>query len=692
MPVLSMQQGNICTIARTYIDLHTACATGDIHMASLLLRNGADPHISNDQGETPLCIACRHKQYKIVHLLLEECSDYQCSFCSCMQYLCPLYQTTNACTSLYTSINDQTRYGCAPLLYVSFYGEKDIVTKLIHHGADVNQCNNKGESALSYACQEGHYDIVIQLITSGAHINHQRASGETPLCIACDRGHYNIMKKLIELGADLNLHRTCGSTPLYVACKRGYLNIVKELIASGADINVSRYYGATPLYTASEKGYLHIVKMLIKAGADAHKGRQSGHIPLHIASQKGFIDIVKILIPHTSSIDALTNQDATPLIIASCTGHTDIVQELIKYGADTHKRIKQGMSSLEIAVKKGHFHTACVLLQQHKNISKVKIPYNTIDHVNQENYTHGQINTQSRNHALLAYLMICKGADTSRLTPSYFTQKLHLLHTINKKHPHGSLSYAGMRRLINPMYHDLYLVKLCIDGYYESALRIIREKALSIGYTDAYRSKIYLMSYICRRIAPLLVITRDQMQTFVHTLHTYYRTIYTRDSTYMSLIIAHLKHIHNNLFIQTWAHLDGDIYINTVCHYEESVLHTIRVAPHQGVSLLEKAIRIDNRFIVEDLLNSEHINIDLMYAFFKACQKRDTTCPAIHAIRHCKKYARLIYHLKQYRDVYGSWIKTLMNQKKINSHINYDFIALYSASFNDANISIIDHK
>lgn len=45
--------------------------------ALMLLKSGADPNITMENGETPLCVAARHGRLRIIRLLLQDGANPQ---------------------------------------------------------------------------------------------------------------------------------------------------------------------------------------------------------------------------------------------------------------------------------------------------------------------------------------------------------------------------------------------------------------------------------------------------------------------------------------------------------------------------------------------------------------------------------------------------------------------------------------
>ena len=110
----------------------------------LLLQKGANPNISDFEGQTPLYIACQN-------------------------------------------------------------GHTDIVKAFFDAGADLNKPISTGVTPLFIACHDGRTDVVKALIDAKADLNKPISTGATPLYIACQNGHTDIVKALIDAGADISI-------------------------------------------------------------------------------------------------------------------------------------------------------------------------------------------------------------------------------------------------------------------------------------------------------------------------------------------------------------------------------------------------------------------------------------------------------------------------------------------------------
>ena len=109
------------------------------------------------------------------------------------------------------SVNAKDRHGHTPLISASKEGLKDFVEDLLHRGADITACSDKGKTALHYAAANGHTEIVKMLIEKGADVDASDREGHTPLMLAAIYGCNQTVQALLDGSADPAIKTPAGN-------------------------------------------------------------------------------------------------------------------------------------------------------------------------------------------------------------------------------------------------------------------------------------------------------------------------------------------------------------------------------------------------------------------------------------------------------------------------------------------------
>ncbi|WP_459957789.1 ankyrin repeat domain-containing protein [Nocardia sp. IFM 10818] len=218
--------------------LERAARTGDAALAREALAAGADPHVQDSLGITPLHIAVSAGTAPVVQALIGAGAD-------------PNVQTLSGKTSLYVALFESCAW-LAPVLLAA--------------GADTGIRGAEG-TVLHAAALRADAKAIDLLIGFGTDIDARDDTGRTPLHIAAAHGRVAATRKLLSAGADPDARAENGDTPLHVAVRCKQLATARELIAGGADINAETAAGRTTLALATAGRRGRIVMLLRAAGA-----------------------------------------------------------------------------------------------------------------------------------------------------------------------------------------------------------------------------------------------------------------------------------------------------------------------------------------------------------------------------------------------------------------------------------------
>ena len=122
----------------------------------------------------------------------------------------------------------------------------------------------------------GDVDEARDLIARGIDIDEQDNRGNTALMGATWNKHLEIAQELIRAGAALDLQDRYGRTALTNAATYNNLETVQELIRAGAALDVQNDSGRTALQITRENGHTKIATLLREAGARCPGYERSG--------------------------------------------------------------------------------------------------------------------------------------------------------------------------------------------------------------------------------------------------------------------------------------------------------------------------------------------------------------------------------------------------------------------------------
>ena len=247
---------------RTALD--TACESGHLEIAKLLIDKGADIH-GKERGVTPLGSALMNKRLQLARFLIDKGAD------------------VNRVFSVHHKERKTTLYH-TPLTMVTQLGDLGLFELLIAHKADPNASQlNKGEMGWNYppvliAAQNNAPELLKRLLAAGAGTELSPGMpGDSPLTESLKLGNLECVTLLLDSKAKIQ------QDVMSFAARLGDKDLLLRLIQAGGDINeVSQF--DTPLIHAAKQDAQKVpdafLRFLIQHGASAKKALGQARPPV----------------------------------------------------------------------------------------------------------------------------------------------------------------------------------------------------------------------------------------------------------------------------------------------------------------------------------------------------------------------------------------------------------------------------
>ncbi|KAG7316460.1 hypothetical protein KOW79_020001 [Hemibagrus wyckioides] len=176
--------------------LHLAVYLNQVAVVKALVVNGACLELQDQDGNTPLHVACEHGRFECANEMIRQASP---------SMLTPVFETQNW-------------RGLTCLHVATLHKHHRIMKLLMRKGVDLNlQEGTSGKTALHMAVELHDVDAVTLLLTKGANVDAAMLNGCTALHLAVGRQDAAITSHLCQAGADKMIRNIEDETALDLA-------------------------------------------------------------------------------------------------------------------------------------------------------------------------------------------------------------------------------------------------------------------------------------------------------------------------------------------------------------------------------------------------------------------------------------------------------------------------------------------
>lgn len=396
---------------------------GMMKITELLLQNGADPSIQDNDGRTVLHVALVQKNKGVFLQLLQhqplnlELKDAEGA--TVLWYALRSFDTAENKDDSFASsliekgsnvdaVNPET--GDCLLHLAARTRNTEAGFFLISNGATLNLFNKNGETPLHIASLQGLASLVEALLRAGANSNLQTSKliapapfeasddggeqvvyNQTPLHLAIIRKHEKVIQVFLEhktfsqhtndnhvIVPNFNVHDSRDQTPLGLALLMGMQKVAQQLLAGGASINVVNIDGLTLLHQTILNQDVPSSLFLLNNGADPSKLTTENETPLQLAIRRHLPRIVVAVCEKGIDVNVKDEGGNCPLWMALESGQEDIATILVNYKCDTNfwSEGPDGcyQTLLHRALDENNESVACFLIKSGCNVDSPRRP------------------------------------------------------------------------------------------------------------------------------------------------------------------------------------------------------------------------------------------------------------------------------------------------------------------------------
>lgn len=273
-----------------------------------------------------------------------------------------------------------------PLQVAARAGEMKLVEMLLKAGVDVNAratanmvdrelartvkwCSCTVLTPLQLALAEKNLAVAAVLIREGADVNAFDASEDLE---AQDRRTFNSRPLSDDNYCCMSRQdlRTA-SSPLQLAALSRSVSMGRILLKLGAIVNIPGGFGTALQLAVAQEDNLAFVGLLLANGANVNAPAQEprGRTALQAAVELGDGDVIELLLDHRANVNAApSSEGVTAIRAAASRGDILLVAKLIRQGADVNalkcSAAENGLTALHAAVTEGHLSTVDLLLRE----------------------------------------------------------------------------------------------------------------------------------------------------------------------------------------------------------------------------------------------------------------------------------------------------------------------------------------
>ncbi|MDQ7062517.1 MAG: ankyrin repeat domain-containing protein [Sulfurimonas sp.] len=358
--------------------LHKAAKGNNLAAMEFFLLKGAKVEKENKNKETPLIFAAINLQKDAVEFLINKAAKFDIKEPKHIENLTKTL-FTNQYKDLYAAVNNE---------------DLKAITFFLNNGADINGCNESGQTSLIIAAGNTSLECFTYLYeyTSNTDIEIRDNNGLTALLNASRHGSKNIIEFLLSKGADSKVIDNDENNLLHHASVSANSDTVEFVLNQDLDIEACNKSQQTALFISSAPrettqkrtkiGKEHTTNLLLKYGAklDITNEKFVKYVTETIFSRsytdildavKGHnLEAVKLFLSHGADDNILDVEGRTLLHLSATYFYKDLVTFFLDRGQTFDIDNTQDMKNISQALFRGSYEDI-IEASRHNDIEAV---------------------------------------------------------------------------------------------------------------------------------------------------------------------------------------------------------------------------------------------------------------------------------------------------------------------------------
>ena len=350
---------------------HYAIAQKKLVALQVLLDNGANPNLADNDGNTLYDLWSEHKdrgKLELLHRAEGKPLDlFQAAYSNDRD-------SAERLIAAGANAIAKDAEGRVPFDIAAELRHAALAAILLHAAAGVEGKDEKSWTPLHWAVAARDWDLVREYIRQGADISAGRQQSALELAT-----HVKGEAKLIEIvmeekGVDA-VFGLNDDNLLMLAAKVNSVAAAQLLLDNGVDINAINRYWQTAVTLGVEYGNREVVELLVASQADLNIRDRQGRAAAFFALYNRDINMLRLLIDNNADVNLANNVQSTLLTWAAEAGEIDMVELLIDNDAEINARNMHGDTPLMLLAKKHNsdepkfFHIIALLIAKHADVN-----------------------------------------------------------------------------------------------------------------------------------------------------------------------------------------------------------------------------------------------------------------------------------------------------------------------------------